>query len=470
MLSLLQYDKGDIRIFGKEMAPDQYDIKKDIGVVMQNVAVFEQMTVFENIDYFCGLYINDKNKRKKMVEDAISFVGLEDYKKMKPKKLSGGLLRRLNIACGIAHRPKLILLDEPTVAVDPQSRNNILTGIQELNRQGSTIIYTSHYMEEVEQICTKIAILDHGRVIAQGTKDELKKLIKTSEIITIADVDISQEQMNEIRRMNHVFFVEYEHSELKIRCSGGNQNLVEVLHYLQEREILLLKSGDIKGIYYNEKKLQLTVTSNGMEQSRKVVKNVSLGGKTYDEFLQYYFALIAMACMFGAFLGMANSMDMQANITQLAARRCIAPVHRIKMIISDMVVVFFMHFINVCVLLLYLRFILKIEIGNQWPQMILVAFIGSMLGVSLGTFIGVSLLCSFLAGLMVGGMKNIIDQYIPIVNRLNPAALIADAFYSMSVYADPSRFITDILFMTAISGVFIIITFLLIRRERYDSI
>jgi ABC-2 type transport system ATP-binding protein len=241
MLSLLQYDKGDIRIFGKEMAPDQYDIKKDIGVVMQNVAVFEQMTVFENIDYFCGLYINDKNKRKKMVEDAISFVGLEDYKKMKPKKLSGGLLRRLNIACGIAHRPKLILLDEPTVAVDPQSRNNILTGIQELNRQGSTIIYTSHYMEEVEQICTKIAILDHGRVIAQGTKDELKKLIKTSEIITIADVDISQEQMNEIRRMNHVFFVEYEHRELKIRCSGGNQNLVEVLHYLQEREIFFGK-------------------------------------------------------------------------------------------------------------------------------------------------------------------------------------------------------------------------------------
>ena len=130
-------------------------------LIMQNVAVFEQMTVYENIDYFCGLYVKDKTRRQKMVQEAIAFVGLSDYVKMFPKKLSGGLLRRLNIACGIAHKPKLIILDEPTVAVDPQSRNNILEGIQELNRQGTTVIYTSHYMEEVEQICTRIAIIDH---------------------------------------------------------------------------------------------------------------------------------------------------------------------------------------------------------------------------------------------------------------------------------------------------------------------
>ena len=102
------------------------------------------------------------------------FTGLEDFRKMYPKKLSGGLLRRLNIACGIAHKPRLIIMDEPTVAVDPQSRNKILEGIQTLNQQGSTIIYTSHYMEEVEQICTRIAIMDHGRVIAQGTKEEIE--------------------------------------------------------------------------------------------------------------------------------------------------------------------------------------------------------------------------------------------------------------------------------------------------------
>ena len=185
LLALLKYDKGTITIFGKDMKPDSYDIKQDIGVVMQNVAVFEQMSVYENIDYFCGLYIRDKQKRKELVEEAIAFTGLSDFRKMRPKKLSGGLLRRLNIACGIVHKPRLIIMDEPTVAVDPQSRNKILEGIVELNRQGSTIIYTSHYMEEVEQICTRIAIIDHGRVLASGTTEELKKMIKTGETITI---------------------------------------------------------------------------------------------------------------------------------------------------------------------------------------------------------------------------------------------------------------------------------------------
>ena len=181
ILSLLKYDKGEIEIFNKPMSPTAYDIKRDIGIVMQNVAVYEELTVYENIDYFCGLYINDKILRKDYVEDAIKFVGLEDYKKFTPKKLSGGLLRRLNIACGIAHKPKLIILDEPTVAVDPQSRNKILEGIEEMNRQGATVIYTSHYMEEVEQICSRILIIDKGKAVATGTKEELKEMITLGE-------------------------------------------------------------------------------------------------------------------------------------------------------------------------------------------------------------------------------------------------------------------------------------------------
>ena len=190
LLSLLKYDRGTIEIMGKEMRPDCYDIKREIGVVMQNVAVFEQMTVEENIHYFCGLYVPDKKKCRELTEETIRFVGLEDFRKTKPAKLSGGLLRRLNIACGIAHKPKLIIMDEPTVAVDPQSRNKILEGIEELNRQGSTIIYTSHYMEEVEQICTRIAILDHGRCLALGTKEELKSMVKSDhpEELTLNDV------------------------------------------------------------------------------------------------------------------------------------------------------------------------------------------------------------------------------------------------------------------------------------------
>ncbi|WP_411337809.1 ATP-binding cassette domain-containing protein [Ruminococcus gauvreauii] len=237
MLALLKYDKGMIRIRGQEMKPDSYEIKKEIGVVLQNVAVFEQMTVYENIDYFCGLYVSDKRKRKQLVEEAIAFVGLEDFVKMRPKKLSGGLLRRLNIACGIAHKPKLIFMDEPTVAVDPQSRNKILEGIMELNRQGSTIIYTSHYMEEVEQICSRIAIIDHGRVLATGTKESLKSMIKTGETITIEAVILQETQVEMLRQLPHVFDVHYEEQILKIRCSRGKHNLIRVLNYLQEQDI-----------------------------------------------------------------------------------------------------------------------------------------------------------------------------------------------------------------------------------------
>lgn len=183
LLSLLKYDKGSIEIFGQQMTPDNYDVKRRIGIVMQNVAVFEELNVYENIDYFCGLYIKDKTLRRQYIEEAIEFAGLGEFVKFRPKKLSGGLLRRLNIACGIAHKPELIILDEPTVAVDPQSRNRILEGIVELNQKGATIIYTSHYMEEVEQICTRIAIMDKGKNIALGTSDELKSMIRNSETI-----------------------------------------------------------------------------------------------------------------------------------------------------------------------------------------------------------------------------------------------------------------------------------------------
>lgn len=236
MLALLKYDRGDIRIFGEEMTPESYNVKKQIGIVLQNVAVFDELTVYENIDYFCGLYVKEKQRRKELVEEAVRFVGLEDYRKVRPRKLSGGLLRRLNIACGIAHKPRLIIMDEPTVAVDPQSRNRILEGIQELNRQGSTIIYTSHYMEEVEQICTRIAILDHGRSIAVGTKEELKMMIKTGETVTIEAVVLQQEQLQDIRELPHVFAIDYEEQILTVRCTKAKHNLIRILNYLQGQE------------------------------------------------------------------------------------------------------------------------------------------------------------------------------------------------------------------------------------------
>ena len=237
LLSLLKYDKGIIEVFGQPMAPDNYQAKQQIGIVLQNVAGFDELTVYENIDYFCGLYVSDKKKRKELVDDAVRFVGLEEYCKMYPKKLSGGLLRRLNIACGIAHKPRLIIMDEPTAAVDPQSRNKILEGIQKLNAQGSTIIYTSHYMEEVEQICTRIAIMDHGRVIASGTSEELKKMIKTGETITVEAIFLEERHLQDIRSLPHVFDLHYENQILILRCTGAQHNLIRLLNYLQSQDI-----------------------------------------------------------------------------------------------------------------------------------------------------------------------------------------------------------------------------------------
>lgn len=238
ILSLLKYDKGTIEVFGKPMSPDAYDIKKDIGIIMQNVAVFNELTVYENINYFCGLYVHDKKERAELVEEAIDFVGLNEFKKFYPKKLSGGLLRRLNIACGISHKPKLIILDEPTVAVDPQSRNKILEGIQELNRQGATVIYTSHYMEEVEQICNKIAIMDKGKIIATGTKDDLKSMINMGEKITVETYNLSKQIIEEIKSLQSVNSVSYNDNLLVIKFNKGKNNLASILDYLRNKGIM----------------------------------------------------------------------------------------------------------------------------------------------------------------------------------------------------------------------------------------
>ncbi|MCI8465552.1 MAG: ABC transporter ATP-binding protein [Lachnospiraceae bacterium] len=234
ILSLLTYDKGEITLFGKPMSPTNYESKRKIGVVPQNVAVFNELTVLENIDYFCSLYVPDKSKRKTLVEEAVAFVGLSDYRKFLPKKLSGGLLRRLNIACGIAHKPDLIFLDEPTVAVDPQSRNNILEGIKALNASGATVVYTSHYMEEVEQLCSRIMIMDKGRAIATGTKEELTALIHTGEKLTVEAAALPISLLEQIRNLPDVLRADYIDGHLKADCKGNGHPVIDVLDLLRQ--------------------------------------------------------------------------------------------------------------------------------------------------------------------------------------------------------------------------------------------
>ena len=235
ILQLLTYDKGSIRVFGEPMTPTAYGLKRRIGVVPQEVAVFDELTVAENVDAFCALYVRDRAERRRLVAEAIAFVGLAKFVKFKPKKLAGGLLRRLNIACGIAHSPDLIIFDEPTVAVDPQSRNAILDGIKHLNERGATILYTSHYMEEVEQLCDRIVIMDRGRQVASGTSDELKAMIGTGERIRVEIVDPvppSEESLEGLRRLEHVRTVTYQDGEVLIECTSGAHNLSDVMRAL----------------------------------------------------------------------------------------------------------------------------------------------------------------------------------------------------------------------------------------------
>lgn len=237
ILSLLNFSNGSIKIMGREMKPNAYELKSKIGVVFQDVAVFEELTVYDNIDYFCGLYIRDKNKRKKYIEDAINLTGLQEFKKYYPKQLSGGLLRRLNIACGIAHKPEIIFLDEPTVAVDPQSRNSILDGIKKLRDAGATVIYTTHYMEEVEILCDRVIILDKGKIIASGSNDDLKDRASIKERITVELKDIDNAHLTQIKNLPEAQDVSYEDGILKVSYANEKNNLENMIDYLKNNQI-----------------------------------------------------------------------------------------------------------------------------------------------------------------------------------------------------------------------------------------
>lgn len=241
ILSLLSYDKGEVLVMGERFTPNTDHIKREIGLVPQDVAVMEHLNVQENIDFFCGLYIDDKKTRKRYVDEAIEFVGLNDYRKFIPKKLSGGLKRRLNIACGIAHKPKLIFFDEPTVAVDAQSRNFILDGIKRLNEAGSTIVYTSHYLEEVEEICSRIVIIDSGRSIASGTLDQLKDSVATGEKIVVEFLHLSDEQEKELQNIHGLISMDKNKQEYQLHFEKGRNNLIQLIDFIEKNNLTYSK-------------------------------------------------------------------------------------------------------------------------------------------------------------------------------------------------------------------------------------
>lgn len=237
ILSLLRFSSGSVKIFGKEMRPDAFDIKRRLGVVFQDVAVFDELTVAQNLEYFCGLYVADKRERAAMIAEAVQLVGLQDYLKFRPKQLSGGLLRRLNLACGIAHQPELIFLDEPTVAVDPQSRNNILDGIVTLRDRGATVVYTTHYMEEVEQICDRIIILDKGEIIAQGTINQLKQLSDIEEKVTLQGVELPPELKEKLENDPQIESVTSRNRTVQLVYRHGQNHVSALISQLSQVDL-----------------------------------------------------------------------------------------------------------------------------------------------------------------------------------------------------------------------------------------
>jgi ABC-2 type transport system ATP-binding protein len=229
---LIRSNDGEINILGKNIMKHSRFAKMNIGVVPQDLAIYEDLTAYENVKFFAGLYGLRGTKLHERVEEALKFVGLSDKHKSYPKNFSGGMKRRLNIACAIAHRPKLIIMDEPTVGIDPQSRNYILSSVQKLNEMGCTIIYTSHYMEEVEEICTKIAIIDHGKVIAEGTKEQLKAIITDTKDVWIEAKSTENLDLNKIKEIAGVKAVQKEENLIKINSDLGISNLNKIIQHI----------------------------------------------------------------------------------------------------------------------------------------------------------------------------------------------------------------------------------------------
>ncbi|MDO7906616.1 ABC transporter ATP-binding protein [Paenibacillus sp. JX-17] len=254
---LLGLDHGEIRVDGISVAKHPLDVKRRIGLVPQDLALYENMKAVDNVTFFAKLYGLRGDQLKARVQEALEFVGLQNHARELPQTFSGGMKRRLNIACSITHRPKVIIMDEPTVGIDPQSRNHILDSVRELNRMGSTIIYTSHYMEEVAAISSRVAIMDQGHVIASGTQKELKERLGQAERILIQTHDDTAAVVSELKLFPHVTQVAAEEGTLEITLPSSQLNLQDILFVCAKHNVsiqsLVCEEPDLETLF-----LQLT--------------------------------------------------------------------------------------------------------------------------------------------------------------------------------------------------------------------
>lgn len=267
LAGLIKVDSGDISLFGKRLDENIMAIKRQIGLVTQEITVFEDLTARENLEFFGGIYGLRGAELKQRVDETLAFVGLTDRAKYIPTKFSGGMKRRLNIACALVHRPKLLIMDEPTVGIDPQSRNHILESVRNLQKQGTTILYTTHYMEEVQSIASKVVIMDQGQVIAKGTLQELIKNIQHEEKITLEVVnEPTDDLLQELQDLDGVKQVIQDKKAIQIISRAGAENVDNVLAVTK-------KAGGVRSVTAEKPTLEdvfLTLTGKTLRDGEEV--------------------------------------------------------------------------------------------------------------------------------------------------------------------------------------------------------
>lgn len=237
LLALVSYDKGSIKLFGEKLTTLKNDTKKRIGVCFQENAVFDTLTVYDNIYYFAKLYLKDKIRTEQAVDSVLEALGLSEVKKVYYYKLDEGRQKLCNFACAIVHNPELIILDGGVANCEPQLKNRIYEKLRELRNEGKTILLTTHSIDEAEEICDKIAIMDKGRILAHGTKQELKKSISLGERSRIRVYHITEKQVEQVRLLPGVFYVEYSDEILTVKSKRGRNNLLHLLKYFMDNEI-----------------------------------------------------------------------------------------------------------------------------------------------------------------------------------------------------------------------------------------
>ncbi|MCL2633008.1 MAG: ABC transporter ATP-binding protein [Oscillospiraceae bacterium] len=222
-------DSGEVMLFDSPMKENAADIKKRLGVVPQDLALYETLSARDNLEFFGKLYGIKGAELKTRVDETLEILGLTDVAKKAPKKFSGGMKRRLNIGCAVIHKPELLILDEPTVGIDPQSRNHILDFVVDINKKGTTVLYTSHYMEEIEKVCSRVCIMDSGNVIADGSVEEITRSVIFEEVIYLEVKEPSPSLPENIKKIQGVKSCDVDGRNLTIISKSDSQNLARIL-------------------------------------------------------------------------------------------------------------------------------------------------------------------------------------------------------------------------------------------------